>query len=377
MYINKKWLRFRWVAVLAVILPLLPSFGLHTVVLWVDLKVGMTILWVTYATVRIIDEVLVNKTASNRQRTSLSVQICIPMVLMYFAKAHTSVVYIVTVITLAVVFVLHKQWKLLLSIAFSAVIVLLIRFPGHYALNAERDMNLDAHRYYAGIHDMQATYYGGGDFSDESLALLKSYIPNIDELRDGFRPDYSLRQDWGNVQGVQEDMSTREFIAMYADTFVRNPWQMFRSMLYRSRTYWVIDSKGWINVVNYTAIYDSSTGHYGTQAPEIGVFRQQSFLTGIMDRYISLMYMHIPATFIWRFGIWTALMVISIATLIMQKRYIWIITYIPVFSLLATIFLTSGWTDYRYGLPVFFIGLFLPAVLVLHNPASNTGEANE
>ena len=374
MYLHSRWIRFRWVIAAAIALPLIPSFGLHTIVVWADLKVGMTMLWVTYITVRIIDEIVIAKTANKKQCLSLCVQMCLALTLMYFSKANTSVIYLVTASALLLFFTFRKKWMPLLSVVISAVLVILIRFPIHDALNAERSLNLDAHKYYAGIHDMQATYYSGGKFSDENLNLLKKYIPNIDDIKDGFRPDGVIRGHWGNLQAVQEDMTTSEFVSMYADTFVRNPAKMLSSMLHRTRAYWVIDPKHSINWVNYTSIFDPSTRNYATQAAELEVNRDPSFLTHVMDRYSAIMIMPIPATFVWRFGFWTALMIISIATLIWKKRYVWLLAYIPVFTFLATILLTSGWTDYRYGLPVLFIGLFLPTALLLLMPTSNAGE---
>ena len=324
MYFHKNWIRFKYIAVMAIILPMIPSFALHTIVIWADLKVGMTILWLTYVTVRIIDEIILNNTANKKQQLSLCVQICIAMVLMYFSKANTAVVYLVTVPVLAIFFILRKQWNFLISIALSVVFILLIRFPGHDALNAVRYPNLDAHKYFAGIHDMQAAYYNRGKFSDKNLALLKKYIPNIDDIRGNFRPDWVMRDDWGNLQGVKENMTTREFVSMYADTFIRNPWQMSRSMLYRNRAYWVISPKKQINCVSYTGIWCRQTRTTTTQAPAIDVYRQHNLLTNLMEQYISIMDRYAPATFIWRFGVWTALMVVSIATLISQKRYIYI-----------------------------------------------------
>ena len=369
MYFHRKWIRFRWILATAIILPLIPSFGLHTIVIWADLYVGMTVLWATYVIVRIIDEIILRNSASMKQQISLCIQICLAMVFMYFAKANTSVVYLVTMLVLAVFFMMRKQWKLLLSIAFSAILVVLIRFPGHTLLGASRYPSLEAHRYYAGIHDMQATYYHGGDFSEENLALLKHYIPNIDEIKDRFRPDWVERDDWGNLPAVIRNMTSGEFISMYVDTFIRNPYLMFRSIMFRSRTYWAIDPKGAIKNVNRTSIFDKSTGKNSTQVPELDIYRRPNFLTRIMDKYILVMALPVPATFVWRFGIWTVLMIISIAMLMLQKRFIWLLVYIPVFTYLATLFLTSGWTDYRYGLPVFFVGLFLPAALLLLTPS--------
>ena len=376
MYFHKRWFRYKWIICAAIIIPMIPSFGLHTIVIWADLYVGITMLWLTYAIVRIIDETILSNTASKEQNLSLCIQICVSMVFLYFAKANTSVVYLTTAPVLAVFFIYEKQWKPLLSVVISVICVLLVRFPGYSALDASRDPNLDAHKYYAGIHDMQATYYNGGIFTENNLALLKKYIPNIDDIKDNFVSDWVIRGDWGNLQAIQESMTTGEFVSLYVATFFRNPFQMLRSMLFRNRAYWVIDPKEGINLVNYTAIYDPSVQTYIMQAPEINVYRRTNFLTSIMDKFISRMKLPIPATFVWRFGIWTALMVISIATLIWQKRYIWLIVYIPVFTHLATIFLTSGWTDYRYGLPIFFVGMFLPAALLLLNPASSSKEVS-
>jgi hypothetical protein len=94
-----------------------------------------------------------------------------------------------------------------------------------------------------------------------------------------------------------------------------------------------------------------------------------------MDAYIGGMISPFPATFVWRFGIWIALMVISIMTLILQKRYIWLLTYLPVLVYFATLVLAAGWSDYRYGLPVFFVGMFLPPFFVLSSSSGEKGKS--
>jgi len=269
---------------------------------------------------------------------------------------------------LGILFVLKKQWKLLATVIISIVIVLLIRFPGYSALNVRDGGN--AHlKYFAAVHDIQAAYYSGGKLSAQTQALLKKVVKKLDDPKGMviFRPDSVLYRAYGYDMS---ELTIGEFLPIYVDSFVRNPSKMLKSMLHRIREYWVIDPKGRIDCVNYIDIYDFSTGIYGAEAPEIGVYRHSNFLTRHMNSYMQLMQRSVPSTFVWRYGIWTALMLISIMTLILQKRFIWLLAYMPVFVYLVTLILSQGWTDYRYGLPVFFIGLFLPLVLIMLQPAN-------
>jgi hypothetical protein len=233
---------------------------------------------------------------------------------------------------------------------------------GYKALNVVTSRGTIQGKYFALIHDIQATYYGWGKLSERTQNTLKKYIPKIDEpeVRDGFRPDW-VSYGYYNLN----ELSFWEFISVYVDSFIHNPFKMIKSMFYRCRAYWVIDPKGGINCVNYTAIYAPSTGRNTAEVPEIGVYRQENILTRIMNRYMALMIGSIPAIFVWRFGFWVALMLISTMTLILQKKFIWLLTYLPVFTYLVTLLLSMGWTDYRYGLPVFFVGMFLPPIFIL------------
>lgn len=373
MYLHKGWIKFKYMILSAIILPLIPSLGLHTIVVWCDLACGMSLLWFTYAMVRIIDEVIISKTATQKQQLSFCIQLCISMILSYFIRSNSFLVYLIMAPTLILLFIFMKQWRLLTSVALSVIMVLLIQFPGYTALHVQS--RSDEHKYYAAMHDIQAAYYGGGNLSEQTQTTLRKYILKLDDpdARAAFKP-YVVQYGASVYNYSFSELTMNEFISMYTDAFVHNPFKMLNSMFFRVRAYWVIDAKRSLNGTNYTDIYDGSTGIYGTQAPEIGVYRQRNFLTGIMYKYMLGMALPLPATFLWRFGIWTALMVISIATLILQKRYIWILAYIPIFTYLATLFLTSGWTDYRYGLPVFFVGMFLPLTLILLRPTNTAKE---
>jgi len=363
MYFHTKWIRFKRLILIAIILPLIPSFGLHTIVIWCDLACGMSILWLTYVLVRILDEVIIHDTANKKQKISFYIQLCISLILCFFIRSNSFLVYLVAAPVLALLFFFNKNWKLLASVFVSVIMVLLINFGGYKVLNVVTSKIGLQHRYFALVHDIQATYYGGGKLSGQTLNALRKYIPKLDEpkVKDGFKPDSVLYQNYN-----LSDLSLGEFVSMYTDSFIHNPFKMIKSMFYRCRTYWVIDPKGIISYVNYISIFNPFKNNYTSlDIHEIGIYRQENILTRIMKSYMKFMNTPVSAMFVWRFGFWTALMIISIMTLILQKKFIWLLAYIPVFTYIITLLLSLGWTDYRYGLPVFFVALFLPPIFIL------------
>lgn len=365
MYFHQRWIRFRYMIIAAFILPLIPSLGLHTVVIWSDLPNGMAVLWFVYALVRILDEVIINQTAGEKQKRSLCIQLCLSMVFVFFIRANSFPVYLVMAPVLAVLFFLKRQWKLLSSVLLSIVIILLIRFPGYNALGVYQHEQSAYHKYLAGIHDLHSTYYNGGLLSDHTILKLREIIPHIDEpdTKQDFQPDWVRYLEYDLETAAR--LSTSEFVSMYADTFFRNPTKMISSMLYRVRSYWVIDAKGYVNTINYTIDVIVRSGE-STDIPELNVYRKPNFLTKIMYYYAMGTSLPLPSIFIWRYGIWTAFMVICILTLIIQRRFLWIIAFLPAAVYQAALYLTNAWTDYRYGLPVFLVGLFLiPAMILL------------
>jgi hypothetical protein len=372
MYFHTKWISFRWLIPVSIILPLIPSLGLHTIVIWSDLACGMSIMWLTYVLVRVFDEVIIHETASKKQQFSFFIQLCISLIFCFFIRKNSFLVYLIMVPVLALLFLFKKNWKLLATVLISVIMVLIINLFGYKALNVVGATFTTQFRYFALIHDIQATYYCGGNLSEQTQNALMKYIPKLDEpeVRDGFIPDDAVAYDLS-------ELAIGEFISMYADSFIHNPFKMIKSMLYRCRAYWVIDTKGDIGCVNYVNIRDNP-GTTSSAYDEIGIYRHENILTRIMGYYLFLMNTSIPAIFVWRFGFWVALMIISMMTLILQKKFIWLLAYLPVFTYLVTLLLAMGWTDYRYGLPVFFVGMFLPAVFILFNQAgTSTSTINE
>ena len=371
MYFHSKGIRFKYIVIAAIILPLIPSIGLQPIALLPDLANAISILWLVYVLVRIFDEVILKQSAGRRQQISLCLQLCISLVFVFFMRSNSFPVYIVMAPVLFLLFIFRDHWKFAGSVAVSLLFVLLIRFPGYNALNVHfpspdipQIRIYHNAQFYAGMHDIKAAYLAGGIFHESTVAWLRHVVPNIDDPEFVFVPEFVQ-----TPQFYLADLNTRIFLAIYMDSLRNNPIEMIRSVLFRIRPYWAFDPKTPINTVNFTAISgDDRPGDYFdislSRAPRIGVERRHNFLTVMMNEYIWFMNKSIPATFFWRFGFWSAIMIISVMTLVLQKKYLWLLAYLPVFIYFLTLVLTAGWPDHRFGLPIFFTGLFLPGMLL-------------
>ena len=417
MYFHKIWIRFIYLIPFAIIIPLIPPIGIFTITVNVDLPCAMAILWLSYALIRIFDEMIINKSAGKKQQISLLIQLCLSLVFIYFLRPNSFLVYIITVPVLLTFFIVRKEWKLIAAVVLSVLIVFLIRVPGYNALFNPRHYNMvnndissdfgevnsgevnsgsnvnnqilhpGGGHFAAGIHDIQATYYAGGKFSEKTIISLRKHIKKLDdpEAIEKFHPE------WVNFTGEYYDYNFSEltfnvFLSMYMDAFFNNPFKMLKSMFLRCQVPMVINPSRVMNTAsidNFTQIFDIFGGHdyqyiYSIRAPVLGVQREENFFTNIMDRYTNFMYTQkIPATFVWRAGFWTALMVISVVTLILQKRKIWLFMYLPIFVYLISMFLSVGWTEFRYAISFLLVGMFLPPALLLLKPSSGSNDDNK
>ncbi|MCL2310994.1 MAG: hypothetical protein FWC41_00685 [Firmicutes bacterium] len=357
-YLWEKGLKFEYALTASIILPLVPSIGLHTLTIWSDPLCGLSMLWFTYVFVRILDEVLLSLHASKLQKISFAIQLFISLILIYFVRSNTFLVAMIMSLVLCVLFLLYKKPKWLIPIVFSAFAVLIIRFPGFKMLQIENSPLRDHHRYFASIHDIQSTYYSGGKFSNHTLEVLKRSIPKLEdsEVKNNFIPDSVV---YSKVYDLSE-LTFKEFVSIYTDSFIKNPFKILKSMFYRCRAYWVLARKNSIDFVNYTGIYHRKKGRVVDEIPELSIYRKNTILKNIVDKYIPITNSEILAIFVWRYSFWMLLIVISALWIIFQKKFIWLLVYLPLAVYVLTLFLTMGWTDYRYGLPVIFIGIFLP-----------------
>jgi len=363
MYFHIKVMQFKWLIPIAIMLPIIPSFGLFTLPIMTDLACGMAIMWFTYVLVRILDEVIIHDMASKRQQISFNIQLCISLVLCCFIRSNSFLVYLVMAPVLALLFLRCMKWKLLATNLITVILVLLINFVGFKTLNVKTDRpiwNAKEMKYYGLLNDIQGTYYDGGKFSQQTQKTLMKIMPKIDdpEVRKAFRTEENvLFKDYD-----LSELTIGKFVSMYTDSFMHNPFKMTKFILLRCKIFCLIYPKGRIFSINFTNIIPPN----GPAITErLGLHRDENILTEKMNNYLKFMTKSIPATFVWRHGFWVALMMISIMTLILQKKFIWLLTYLPVYTYLASLFLAAPSADFRTGLPMFFVGMFLPLIFVL------------
>jgi hypothetical protein len=332
--------------------------GLHSIVIWSDTPFTISMLWLLYALARVFDEVLYEGKAPSR---SLCVQLCISLVFVCFFRSNSFPIYLVMAPVLAILFYKKKKWGLLITVGVSAIAAFLVYVPLYGALGVITDSAANNVRYYALLNDVKGTYHRGGDFSGRSLEILRRTVPGIDaqEVRDEYDPALAV-----SAHFVLDGLELDEFAYLYFDSLMRNPIKMAAVTVQRLEAYWVIPARRTMHLVNYTTIYDRVNNAHGS-APTIGVFRQHNILTDAMNSLLSLTSDPLSRTFIWWFGLWVALKVIFALFFILNRRYIFLLLFLPELVYLGTLFIGCVWLDYRYGLPLFVNGLFMPMLTAL------------
>ena len=371
-YLGKLGVQKKKLIISAILIPLIPSIGLHGTTVWKDIPFAIAMLWLTYICVRIYKELYnSNEKASSRMILSISIQLCISLVLVFFLRANGFMAYIFTFVMLFLVFIAIKRKRMILSLIFSLVIIVLIQFPFYNHMNVVESGFSGEARYYALLLDLQAVYYDGGTLSENSLFLLRRSIPEIDsvDVRENFQRDWVHWNDYD-----LSEMEMGEFLFMYADTFVRNPFLVSRSVLTRTRAYWKIGVGEQINTINWVPLITYRQGDAALVAyrqgdaenPLINAERTPNFMTNFMQhQYLPFMHGPLTGVFVWRFGIWVLLMNVFIVYKLIKKDYRILMIFVPIYSYLLSILLANGWTDYRYGLSVFMIALFVLPFLMI------------
>jgi hypothetical protein len=264
-----------------------------------------------------------------------------------------------------------KRYQYIAAILASVIAILIIRFPVYYyACGLSENPHTQNAKYFAGLYDIQLAIYSGAKVSEESKQIIDKVMPEIytDDVRAQFTVSYvrpKIKRDGNDVPVyIFDELTVKKFLFLYIDMFIHNPVKIAKSVLGRTRAYWSFTSNGEIECVNYIGLIDrvGNTFPYSEEEiPSLKITRENKTMLKILKNYINFVEKHLSFV-VWRFGIWTALLIFSLCVAVAVGKYKLAFLYVPVFCYIGTIILSSAWTDYRYGLSVFLIGLFLPLI---------------
>ena len=194
------------------------------------------------------------------------------------------------------------------------------------------------------------SYYYNGIVSDEAMEMINKITENDPEHYgySAFRVYYNWEEP--------KDYSVEEFMKIYLRNVWQNPKLAVKAVLTRNTDIWSIvrPAEEPVSCVNHLDVFN-----------DLGVFpdRKDNVLTCILTVLCgrlcnnSLLYI-----FYWRTGIYnlfTMCMAIIIWCKDKRKKLLHVFPLIPILANLAALFISSGWTDYRYFWPGMTISLFL------------------
>lgn len=342
---------------------LIPTNGIYAITLWKDVPYSITLLWLT---------ILLYKLISVPHKDKLDIwfysQLVLALCLAFLFRHNGLIVYMLTSFALLLYCVKEKKIckKLLLALTATVFLIVLVKGPIYDMYKVDRT-EYPNFKYYGLMHDMENVYFWGGNFSAETEKFLKRSIRLDEHLAGRINKVHPFTEGyyWTNILYYNEetlsDLTLSKFIRMYADTFVKNPQLTINSILCRNDMLWNIyeGRYGMIpNVTDYTRPYIS------TDYPSLQPVNINSRIPNVSYDVLKM-----SSTFtrehgllrivLWRFGVWTAILLLLGVYIGIKKRVDILLLYVPVASNVLSLVMGNGWQDYRYAWSLFLIAPFL------------------
>jgi hypothetical protein len=314
---------------------------IQMVTLWKDIPYMISILWLTFLLVQlVIDDNCIN--------IIFCLKLALALVCTALFRQNGILPAGVTVVLLIVYAIKRKRKKLLAPVVAFAVAFFLITGPiyDYYQV-----VDCPGLKYFALANDIVGTYYITAESSDEVIDLVNEITSN--------NPDeYTYNAYYTSYNSsALGDYSVGEFIKLYMKTFIEHPMELTLEFLRRNSVLWSIvrPNPEYAGCVNYLSEYHSDSileYTYDERIPNplTNLLTLYSvFLTRIQSLYL----------FAWRTGIYILMLLTLVVLLLCKKKIVYLIPFVPVFANILALYVSCGWTDYRYFWPTAILTLLL------------------
>jgi hypothetical protein len=217
---------------------------------------------------------------------------------------------------------------------------------------------------YIGLsQDILGAYYSGGEVSESTLKM-------INVMTDKNDAEFFYTPTW-SYQSYALNVSAKEFILNYLDTFIKNPVVMTRAIVDREDGAWDIyaGQDAALGCVNYYGTEDGN-GTWNSNYPARNYTSIYQMTSAASDYTASSQWI---SAIEWRCGLFTLLG--TIATLFMfikKKNWKYLLLLSPSVGHFMSLLLSTGWSDFRYFWPLNLLNLALVFIVIII--AKNDGE---
>lgn len=320
---------------------------IQLVTLWKDIPFMCSLLWLTLVIAKIVCF-----ESEYRNKTSWYIQLVISMVFVCFFRQNGILPAIAIAVILPVLF--RKNKKIVLA---SLVFITLWGFIKGPVYKYYKVCQTPGLKYYGLANDILYSYYYSGERSEDVIAL-------VDEMTCNDPDNWEYTPYYTNYRGtVLGDYSLSQFIKMYVNNYLRNFRTETFAVLARTQNIWSV----------FRPIYaiDGCVSYLGQTVNELseGIPERKDnaltyYIRSFADWFNSSPMLY---TIYWRAGIYNVLIIWGFVYLLihLKSNLRIILPFIPIVANNIALFISSGWSDYRYVWPSVTIGL----VLVLMTPA--------
>lgn len=318
------------------------------ITIWKDIPYALSILWLTIVLIQLQME---------EPKWYVYIELVASLVGTYFFRQNGVVPFVLTCFVLCIVVRKYKVW---FTVFLAIILVFFIKNPVYNFLDIDREQ---AGVPYVGLGlDVVGVYYNNGNLSEDARKLITQMIPNP-ETYDEYTP-YTLK----TIQ-FDLDVTTKEFIKIYIDTFINNPKLVLRGFLCRNDGIWDL-----FQGIGGHYLGATITGAAEDADPEwLSYFsgREKNILTDKLNSIIAYMvWKDLSGVFLGRTGIWTLILLVCMFVLACKKQYNYMVVLVPCVGQIISLALSSGWANYRYMIPMEFMSaLILGLTLLLENRA--------
>jgi hypothetical protein len=339
LFLGKQGVPVKWLLLFACCFALMPANGIYAVTLWKDVAFTASLLWLTLALAQLL---------TNKKATGVNLLLSLTAVALF--RHNGLVVYVLTVLSLLVYYFLHKEKVLLVCIASSVVLLL-----GFKLFVLDRDdviPNSPAVKLLAPVHGLAAVMHHDGHLAPGVQQKMQMILPAYEwqtKYSDYSVAGYLFNTDRVFINNLSR-VPTAEVLGMYATTFLSHPYYIVRERLNGTDYLWNITQPADAHNLRYMTWLKSNE----LSLQQRGIAALRTWLT----KYL-LFSEGIFSIVIWRVGIYTIFLLLSIFFMFKTHSKRYLLVFVPWLGCTCSLIPSMVDQEYRYVYFVFFLFGFL------------------
>lgn len=320
--------------------------GIYATVLWKDVLFTVALLWATLLFLKLSIE--------KKQFFSISniIQFSLCSAFIFLLRHNGIIVFAMILAVMAIAVIALRSVKPLAVILTTLAIVGVVKGPLYSSIGIE-NQSLSAPN--AFLHGIVYTCMES-DFESE---LLESVVPMEVwyEIYEPYSANSFAFSDIAIQNNINEKMHalpTSEVLKEYLRAFIDQPFLIIKDRLYGCNSLWNSITSGYnwrTGNDQYNVIVASNDLGFYCRENAITDFVSDVYQKSISNKFLD--------SLIWRVGPYLSVAFVLLFIAIIQRKWAFLLAYIPIVGNSLSLIMSMAWQDYRYVYFVFVLSSFL------------------